>query len=344
MTKLRAIHVGLGRWGMNRVIEILAAHPDIDTVAYVDADEGTRTHAVARLGYDPSRFFPSLAAAIDAVEADCVIVSVPTPLHAALATEAMTAGLHVLLEKPFAATVSEAEELLSIAKDRSLILAVSQNYRYYSPPQIAAAAVRDGSLGRLLSVKIDFRRNSKVEGHGYLGIANPLLVDMAVHHYDLMRMIIGETADEVNCVTWNPLASPFHMDPAGMIVLRYPSGVVASYRGSWVDQGPQTAWAGEWQLDFERGTLFWTARDEPPDTQHRDSVRIVRLNAPPQIVATASLQYYDRAGVLHDFARAVAGEAVPSFFPVANTNIGTLKTVEAVLRSAALGGATAKVN
>jgi predicted dehydrogenase len=221
---------------------------------------------------------------------------------------------------------------------------VSQNYRYYPAPQAAAHFVREGHFGHLTSVKIDFRRHAPMEGYSYWDLPNPLLVDMAVHHYDLMRMVIGQDPAELSCRTWNPPGSPFKMAPCGAIVLSYPSDVVVSYRGSWLDQGPQTAWAGEWQMDFEQGSVLWTSRGDRPNPTRRDRMRIRRLNAEMEEVDLAPLPMHDRAGALAAFAAAVRTGSEPAFFPSGRANLATLAIVEATLKSSVAGGASVRLD
>lgn len=339
MPRIKAIHVGLGRWGFSWAQQVLLSHPEVEVVAYVDAVEAARTAAQQRLGLDPKLLFATLSEAMAATEAEMVIAVVPVGLHAPLAEEALRAGKHVLVEKPFTETLEQARGLVDLAKTLGRVLAVSQNYRYYPAPQMAHQIIADGILGELRGIKVDFRRNAHFEGYAYPGIDHPLLVDMAVHHYDLQRMMLGQTATEISARTWNPPGSPFRMDPSGAITFTYSGGVTAQYRGSWLDPGPQTPWAGVWQMDFQRGYVVWQSRGEMPDPQARDELTIYRNNTPPLAVKLERLALIDRAGVLADFARAVRGEKTMPFFPTAEKNIGTVATIHATVESAAKGGA-----
>jgi Oxidoreductase family, NAD-binding Rossmann fold len=63
------------------------------------------------------------------------VVALPLPLHAAVVREALLAGKHVLIEKPFTQTLEEAHSLVGIAEKSSRVLMVSQNYRFFAAPQ-----------------------------------------------------------------------------------------------------------------------------------------------------------------------------------------------------------------
>ena len=97
--------------------------------------------------------------AADAI--DAVIVAVPDRLHLHLATQALRAGKHVLVEKPLAGQVSEAEELARLAAETGLKLQVGAMKRYDPGVQFAAGAVR-GKIGRVLSATVWYRVMSRL--------------------------------------------------------------------------------------------------------------------------------------------------------------------------------------
>ncbi len=171
-----------------------------------------------------------------------------------------------------------------------------------------------------------------------------MLADMAVHHYDLMRMIIGADPVEVSARAWNPPGSPYREPAAAAMVLTFPEGTVISYRGSWLDPMPQTAWAGEWQLDFERGAVVWTSRGDQPWPTKKDRVQIKRQNTDIEEVELPPAPLFDRAGVLAAAAQTIRTGHEPHFFPSGRANIGTLATIEAALASAAQGGAAVRLD
>jgi len=343
MNKIKLIHVGLGRWGSDWARHIYPESPDVEVVGYVDQDPLALDRARVVLGVSAAKFFPLLSDAIAEVDAEAVVITLPLSLHALVAREALRAGKHVIVEKPFTQTLEEAYRLVDLAEEGARVLMVSQNYRYFSASQAATRFVRDGWFGQLHSVNVNFRHNAPVEGYSYWSLPNPLLADMSVHHYDLMRMVIGEEPVELSCRAWNPKGSPFKMPPCAVIVLTFPSGVVASYRGSWLDQGPKTAWAGEWQMDFELGSVFWTSRGDRPNVAGRDRLSIRRLNSELEEIELAPMSKFDRIGVLAAFAEAIRTGTEPRFFSSGRDNISTLSMVEATLRSASQGGASVRL-
>src|SRR2546423_612330 len=129
MTKLKLIHIGLGAWGSNWAAHVLPRHPDVEVAAFVDLASEKRAAMQLRLGEPAERYFASFDAAAAAnPEADVVSIAVPIALHEPLARQALEAGKHVVLEKPFAATMEQAHGLVALAAEKNRILAISQNY------------------------------------------------------------------------------------------------------------------------------------------------------------------------------------------------------------------------
>ena len=345
MNKIRVVHVGLGGWGGNWATHVLPFHPDVEPVGYVELVGDKRTQFAERLNQPISMFHERLEDALAAGPVDAVTIAVPIAMHEPVTRQALEAGKHVVIEKPFTQTMDEARGLIELARQKNLVLAVSQNYRFYPAAQMVAGFAHSGIFGKLIGGKLDFRRNNiqTKPGAGNTNWPNPMLADMAVHHYDLMRMIIGADPLEISARSWNTANSPYRDDPCATMTLTFPDSVTMSYRGSWVDAGPQTPWAGEWQLDFERASVFWTGRGPEPWATARDRVQIKRPHDDIEEAPIPDYPLHDRAGVLHALAETIRTGSTPRFFPSGASNLGTLATIEAALASAAAKGAPVRV-
>ena len=88
---------------------------------------------------------------------------------------------------------------------------------------------------------------------------------MSIHHFDLLRYVLGREVTTITCRTWDPEWSLFTGPSEGVALIDCGADVVASYRASWVSSGPRTAWAGEWRMDFAGGEVWWTSRGDGPE-------------------------------------------------------------------------------
>ncbi|PYE56658.1 Gfo/Idh/MocA family protein [Deinococcus yavapaiensis] len=301
---LRLVHVGTGGWGRSWM-RVLQSSPDVTPVAWVDPYPESLAAAVKE-GAHEGACFPSLSDALNAVEADAALVTTSVAGHVPVAVEALSAGLHVLVEKPFAMTLREARSAVDAARTASKVLAVSQNYRHHPAPRFVQRLVNEERVGTIGTVEIDFRRDfarTLPTGAGHHTWPQPLLVDMAIHHFDLLRMVLGREPLRIRCHAFNPPWSPYKDPAAAYLTIEFEGGVMVDYRGSWASSGPVTPWAGEWKMDFSNGEIAWSSRGDDPAKPERVAVRGLKGNA--RAVRLPAVPHLDRAGTLADFVHAI---------------------------------------
>ncbi|HEY6738150.1 MAG TPA: Gfo/Idh/MocA family oxidoreductase [Actinopolymorphaceae bacterium] len=345
---VRLIQVGLGGWGTNWLEEAVPLVPGAEVVAVVDAVPAALERVQEKLSLPPEQCHRTLTDALRSTDADAVLVTAPLVAHLPLAIEAMKAGRHVLVEKPFAPTVAAAREAVEFAEQRGLVLAVSQNYRYYPAPRTVRTVLASGELGRLGTVRVDFRKwaNQKPERPSkHHMLPHALLYDMSIHHFDLMRLVLRQEPVEVFAKVTDPPYSRFTDEAAATLVLTFSGGTTVSYRGSWASSGPPTPWSGEWHLECERGEIAWSGPERlgaPAGApEGADVVRLRRLpetreEASPYVdVPLEDVPYRGRAGTLAAFVDAITHGGRPE--TSGRDNLPTLAVCEAAVRSAASG-------
>ncbi len=337
---LQIIQVGLGNWGQNWARNIVAKNKDIETTAWVEIDPMALDEARTRLNLPSERCFLSLEEALTAVSADAVLITASLPGHVPSARAALLADKHVLMEKPFAPTVAEAQELIELAAKHKRLLMISQNYRFFPAARAAVHLIKQQAIGRLGNINIDFRRYDNVrpvDAYRHYHIWEPLLVDMTIHHFDLMRLVIGQEPVQVVCKTWNSAWSKYDEPAEGTITITFDGGAVVSYRGSWVSTAPKTPWAGEWHMEGEKGEIIWTSRGDGDLAHGDDDAVVLRLlnQDDTQTIALSDIGPLDRSGSLAAFVHAVRTETVPE--TSGQDNLKTLALMFAAVESARTG-------
>jgi len=250
---LRLLQVGLGPHGRNWARQVIPNVPEVELVACVDKDPYALDTLREEAKVAPELCFESLKEAISATQPEAVLNTTALSAHVPITTMALDAGLHVMVEKPFAPSLALAEPLVDTARERDLVLMVSQNYRHFPAPRVIASMVHESALGKLYEVSIDFRRYSTAgpNGRGRHHLEEqPLLVDMSIHHFDLLRLILSREPHRVYCEAWNPEWTSFSGPSVAVASIVFEGGVVVSYRGSWISAAPVTPWAGEWRMEF----------------------------------------------------------------------------------------------
>jgi predicted dehydrogenase len=255
-SKLRLIQCGMGGMGRAWWKGATSSSPDFQTVAIVDVASDPLAEAGDALQIPSSRRFESLAAALDAgVEADAVLTVTPPPVHVEHAELAFSRGLHLLTEKPIAHDLLAAKRMVRLAREADRQLVVAQNYRYSAPMQRLMQLARDQIVGPIGHGHIDFYIPADFTGTFREQMQFPLLVDMAIHHIDLIRAVTGRDITRVTASTFNPSWSWYGHHAGLKMLLELEGDVHFSYSGDWSAIGKCTSWNGAWRLQCSSGSI-----------------------------------------------------------------------------------------
>lgn len=320
-------------WELNALPPVAA---DVEPVAIVEAVEPARESARKRLKLKANQAFRTLGEALANVDADAVLLTTPIDAHIPLAIEAMRAGKHVLTEKPMATTLDEAVEAINVARETGRILQVSQNYRFYPAPRKATQLVRERVLGDLGTVKIDFRKwgNSAEPGtNRHYQFVQPLLYDMSIHHFDLMRLVLSQEPTSVFVQGTDPEWSNFVEPASATVIVTMSGGTVVSYRGSWVSSDADTLWGGEWRMECADGLIGWRSRDNSGTKS--DAVWTRTRDGNVTDIALAPMPLWGRSASVQSFCRAIETGEEPE--NSARNNLGSIALMFAAARSLASG-------
>ncbi|WP_019815849.1 Gfo/Idh/MocA family protein [Saccharomonospora saliphila] len=223
MTTVRIAVVGAGLIG-RRHIGLVREHPGCELVSVVDPDPAARDgHGV------PGH--ADVAEMLARTAPDGVIVASPNALHVEHALACVSAGVPVLVEKPLADTVAEAETVVTAAGAGGVPLLVG-HHRRHSPLMAAACEViRRGALGRLVAVQgaALFRKPDdyfdKAPWRREPG-GGPILINL-IHEIDNLRALCGDLV-EVQASTSNAVRG-FDVEDTAALTLRFASGVLGSF-------------------------------------------------------------------------------------------------------------------
>lgn len=194
---LRGAVVGLGVMGSHHA-RVLHSLDGVELCAVVDSDPLRRERTAA--AYAGTRGYASLADALAAEALDFACIAVPVERLPDVATEAISAGLHVLVEKPTAPTEDGASALIAEAEARGVTLGVGHTERFNPAVRALKRQIDDGAIGRVLHVHA--RRLSPFPNRqGSAGVA----LDLATHDIDVLRYITGQEIARVFAEAAAPL-------------------------------------------------------------------------------------------------------------------------------------------
>jgi predicted dehydrogenase len=219
---VRFIQVGVGGFG-GSWCNTLAKERRAKVVAMVDVSEEALRVQCAKHGYDESICYSSLETALKSVEADALVCVTPPAMHREHVVAGLRAGLNVISEKPMAESMTDCKAMLREARKTGQTYAVSQNYRYSRDTYTMAQMIQKGVIGEIGQVKIDFYKGIQCGGFR-AEMDFPLLVDMSIHHFDLIRYLTGQNPVSVKGEAWNPSWSHFAGDASSSILFEMSNG------------------------------------------------------------------------------------------------------------------------
>jgi predicted dehydrogenase len=334
---MKVIQVGIGGMG-NTWLNTVLNSSEVEYAAWVEVNEAIARQQAEKYGLDRALIFRSLPEALAAVSAGGVIDVTPPAFHPEISMTALAAGIPVLSEKPLANTLVDAAAIVQKANETGVLHMVAQNYRYHAPTQTLKRLLTSGEFGLVGSVTVEFFKGPHFGGFRE-EMAFPLIIDMAIHHFDLMRFFLESDPLFVSGRSWNPAWSWYKGDASASVSLEFANQVVVAYNGSWCSTGQETPWNAHWRFECERGVI--TLQDDRVYVQLRSDELLERggyrqfKNGEVVEVKPVELAHVAQAHLLHEFY-----EAVTQHKAVATTcqdNIKSLGIVFDVIKSCETG-------
>lgn len=209
--------VGAGALGFHHV-RLLRDAPGVQLAGFHDERPERASQVAGELGV---RSYTSLDELLDDVEA--LTIAVPTPAHFEVARAALERGKHLLIEKPIAATLDEADELLALADRAGVLLQTGHVERFNRAVRAALPHVREPR----------FVESDRLAPFNPRGSDVAVVLDLMIHDIDLVRALVGGGVREVSA-TGIPVLTPF-VDIANARLV-FDSGAVANITASRVSR------------------------------------------------------------------------------------------------------------
>jgi predicted dehydrogenase len=275
---MKVIQVGLGGMG-NAWLRAVQQAPEVEFAGFVEVNSAIAAEQVAKYELDGSTVFPNLKQALAAVQADGVINVTPPQFHREVSLIALEAGMPVLSEKPLADTFTAAQDIVDAANRTGVLHMVAQNYRYHAPTQTLFHTLQQGDFGPIGAVKVDFFKGPHFGGFRE-EMPYPLIIDMSIHHFDLMRFFLGRDPVAIYGRSWNPPWSWFKGDASAAVTLEFSGDVVVTYNASWCSQGQGTPWNANWRFECAEGVVALIDDQVMTQRPEGEAVRVPTLEPP----------------------------------------------------------------
>lgn len=238
--RLRHAVIGAGAGVLKAHMPALLS-PGVDLVAVTDTNEESGRSRAAELGC--VFYTDHLDMLADEIPEVCVILA-PQPFHARMAMDCLEAGSHVLVEKPMAVRLDDADAMVEAAERAGRLLAVNYQQRFRPEVRAAKRLIEGGEMGDIQRVSTThywtrpaayyqaapWRGVPAIEGGG-------LLMNQASHDLDLLCHLLG--MPELVVAWTDTILHDVEVEDTAQAMLRWPGGVLGSFYTSTAGAGDE---------------------------------------------------------------------------------------------------------
>ncbi len=318
-------------------------------------DRNEERLAVARQAFPGVHTCTNLQQVADDPAIDVVIVSTPPNTHAAISMQMLRADKHVVTEKPFCLTTSQADEMIQCANEKHLALTVYQ-CRRWDPDYLAIQQVlKRGTIGTLFHIEtfIGGYAHPCDYWHSHEPISGGVFYDWGSHYLDWILQLIPDPVISVRGVehkrVWHDVTNADH----SVVSLRFAGGQEAEFMHSDI----AAAMKPKWYILGEQGAIVGHWRQETVKMRRWSGDLIEERLAPSEALPTLTVFTREPGGAIHEqhlvlpeqplypFHRNLAnhlhnGEPLVVSPQESRRNIAVMETAK---RSAERGGETLKI-
>lgn len=231
--------IGCGRIAVNHIKAALNNHLEIVAVCDVLPEAMESLLAKYGLEKDPSihRYtdYKELLAAEKPVLAS---IATESGIHAQIALNCIDAGVHLIIEKPMAMCMADAEEIIRRSAEKGVKVSACHQNRFNIAVQETRKALKAGRFGRLShgSVHVRWNRNrgyyDQAPWRGTWAQDGGCLMNQCIHGIDLLRWMMGDEVEEVYGVTCRQFHDYLQCEDIGMAVVTFKNGAVGTIEGT----------------------------------------------------------------------------------------------------------------
>ena len=253
--------LGAGDISQKRVLPALMTESRSAVVAVCDLDESRARDMAASCG---AKVFTDYAAALADSGADAVYVATPVFLHVLHAIQALTAGKHVLVEKPVALNYAEAQALVAVAEKTECKCGVSYFRRFSQKYDMARKMIEKDEFGQVVLIRMTYFSwfNPTTDDPKYWRVVPEKsgggpLSDMGTHMFDVLIGLFGMPEKVYAKVA--TLTHDYAVEDSSAIVMTMPGGaqVIASF--NWNSK----TWSHEFEIVGTEAKVKWHPYDGP---------------------------------------------------------------------------------
>ena len=229
--------IGCGRIAKNHVAAAISNSQEIEIAALCDTMPEHAQRYIDEYGLK-CPIYTDYRKLLEEIRPDFVAIATESGKHAAIALDCIQAGVNVLIEKPIALSVADAQAILDAAKAAGVTVGVCHQNRFNRAVQKLRSAIEEGRFGRIYNIAAVVRWN-RDEGYykqapwrGTWAQDGGCLMNQCIHGIDLLRWMMGDEVDTVYGVIRQQQHPYLEAEDIGMAVVTFKNGTVATIEGT----------------------------------------------------------------------------------------------------------------
>ena len=232
--------IGCGRIATNHVKAVV--NNGLEFVAACDIVPEKIEQLLAKHGLESdasiARYADYRAMLADHPDLDLVAIATESGKHAAIALECIDAGMNVIIEKPMAMSIADADEIIRRSEERHVVVSACHQNRFNVAVQKTREAVEKGRFGRLShgSIHVRWNRNkdyyAQAPWRGTWAEDGGCLMNQCIHGIDLLRWMMGDEVEEVFGTTRQQFHDYLEAEDVGVAVVKFKNGAIGTIEGT----------------------------------------------------------------------------------------------------------------
>jgi predicted dehydrogenase len=248
MNKLKLALIGCGRISDNHIKAVLDNYGDIELVALCDIEiVKHNNNEICKAGLKANEYLSKVKwpkvyydyrKMLQKGEIDVCAICTESGYHAEIALYCLNYGKHIIVEKPMAMSIFDADRMIEIAQRNNLKLAVCHQNRFNLPIQKLRQAINEGRFGRIFAgtARILWNRDKeyydKADWRGTWKLDGGCLINQCTHNIDLLQWMLNSEIDSVYGQTANYNHPYIETEDYGSIIIKFKSGTIGNVEGT----------------------------------------------------------------------------------------------------------------
>lgn len=235
---MRYAVIGCGRISPNHVMA--AKNNDLEIVALCDIVRENAEDKMIKFDLDSGKvkIYEDYQELIEKEKPELVAIATESGKHAAIAIDCINAGCHVIIEKPIALSIADADAIIKAGKEKGVIVCANHQNRFNKSIQEIRKAIEKNRFGKLLygTAHIRWARNheyyDRASWRGTWEQDGGALMNQCIHDIDLLRWMMGDEIDTVYGMTDRLIHPYIEAEDLGLAVVKFKNGSYGTIEGT----------------------------------------------------------------------------------------------------------------